>query len=232
MTSIKPTKLCIWTLILFGSSFAIACSGSSSSSGGSADATTPVTCEMDGTQYNADDSIPAGDGCNTCVCGEDGEINGCTEIACDPKECKPEDCGPQLGVPNQLCPDGVTMAGPGPCALQENGEWAVKAPDGHFYDITPETWEAYQGDRDIDFDPNLRANLTLQQRFAGQSDQLPSDMRIPSMGQIPYLDWLGNEAAVPKLGMMSEREAVTVLQRYMPAWHINLLRARAPACAL
>ena len=114
-------------------------------------------------------------------------------------------------------------------ALQENGQWAVMAPDGHFYDITEESWAQYQGgDRDIDFDPSLRADLTVQQQFAARSDQLPGDMRIPALGQIPDLDWLGNETTLPPLGMMSEAEAVTVLQRYMPIWHINLIRARAP----
>ena len=28
------------------------------------------------------ESVPAGDGCNTCICNEDGTLGGCTLIAC------------------------------------------------------------------------------------------------------------------------------------------------------
>jgi hypothetical protein len=113
-------------------------------------------------------------------------------------------------------------------ALQDNGQWAVQAPDGQFYDITEENWEAYQGDRDVDFDSSTRANITLQQRFASQNDQLPSDMRIPELGAVPDLDWVGKQETVPPLGGMSEREAIGVLRRYMPPWHINLFVSLAP----
>lgn len=42
------------------------------------------------------------------------------------KTCKPEDCGPQMGMPNTLCPDGVTMSGPGECVPTESGcGWEV-----------------------------------------------------------------------------------------------------------
>jgi hypothetical protein len=30
--------------------------------------------------------------------------------------CTKAECGPELGMPNYLCPDGKTVAGPGPCA--------------------------------------------------------------------------------------------------------------------
>ena len=30
----------------------------------------------------------------------------------------PNACGPALGMPNHLCPDGKTVAGPGPCIDQ------------------------------------------------------------------------------------------------------------------
>jgi hypothetical protein len=116
-------------------------------------------------------------------------------------------------------------------ALQDNGQWAVMAPDGYFYDITEESWSAYLGDRDIDFDPSLRANVTVQQQFAARSDQLPADMRIPKLGQIPDLDGIGGDngdVAFAPLGGMSQKDAITVLQRYMPVWHINLIQRRAP----
>jgi hypothetical protein len=38
-----------------------------------------------------------------------------------PKTCQPEDCGPQPGMPNSLCPDGVTMSGPGACVATGSG---------------------------------------------------------------------------------------------------------------
>ena len=28
------------------------------------------------------ESVPAGDGCNTCICNEDGTLGGCTLIGC------------------------------------------------------------------------------------------------------------------------------------------------------
>jgi hypothetical protein len=40
-----------------------------------------VTCEMDGETYVSGESWPAGDGCNTCGCFDDGSV-GCTEMAC------------------------------------------------------------------------------------------------------------------------------------------------------
>jgi len=67
----------------------------------------------------------ADDGCNTCECTEEGTW-ACTDMAC-PKECGDDDCGPALGMPNYLCPDGVTMAGPGDCILQEDDQcgWEI-----------------------------------------------------------------------------------------------------------
>jgi hypothetical protein len=51
---------------------------------------------------------------------------GCENGAClpDPNEsCEQteEVCGPAMGAPNYLCDDGVTVAGPGPCEVQEDG---------------------------------------------------------------------------------------------------------------
>lgn len=46
--------------------------------------------------------------------------------------CAPEDCGPTLGMPNWLCDDGVTVAGPGACAATEEGDCAweiIDCPD-------------------------------------------------------------------------------------------------------
>ena len=38
-------------------------------------------CTYQGQSYNAGDSFPAGDGCNSCSCDEGGSVS-CTEIAC------------------------------------------------------------------------------------------------------------------------------------------------------
>ncbi len=43
-----------------------------------------------------------------------------------PKACKAEDCGPKPGMPNVLCPDGVTMSGPGECVASGSGcAWEI-----------------------------------------------------------------------------------------------------------
>ncbi len=39
-------------------------------------------------------------------------------------ECMDADCGPPLGMPNYLCSDGVTVAGPGDCVETEDGSCA------------------------------------------------------------------------------------------------------------
>jgi hypothetical protein len=39
------------------------------------------TCEWDGQTYDVGETFPAGDGCNSCHCNEDGEVT-CTLLAC------------------------------------------------------------------------------------------------------------------------------------------------------
>ncbi len=39
------------------------------------------TCEYEGTTYEAGDSFADSDGCNTCMCDEDGLVS-CTTMAC------------------------------------------------------------------------------------------------------------------------------------------------------
>jgi hypothetical protein len=56
-----------------GGSGASAGTGSGGGGGG--------TCEWMDHTYSPGDSFPAGDGCNTCTCGEDGAV-GCTEADC------------------------------------------------------------------------------------------------------------------------------------------------------
>ncbi len=41
----------------------------------------PTTCVVDGVEHAPGDTFPADDGCNTCTCGDDGEVS-CTLIGC------------------------------------------------------------------------------------------------------------------------------------------------------
>ncbi len=60
--------------------------------------------------------------------------------------------------------DRAADAHAGVFAMQDNGEWAILAEDGKFYDITDETWDSYLKDKDVDFDPNkLASGLTAEQ---------------------------------------------------------------------
>lgn len=68
-----------------------------------------IACAYNGERYEAGQSFPAEDGCNTCTCGEDGQI-GCTEIACPAAqgidECQvAEDCLDQ-GIDTSFCSEG------------------------------------------------------------------------------------------------------------------------------
>ena len=88
----------------------------------------PLQCTYDGVTYEIGETVPSED-CNTCTCSEpeSGGTEGliaCTTIAC---ACAPDDCGPALGMPNYLCDDGETMAGPGDCEMQDSGScgWTV-----------------------------------------------------------------------------------------------------------
>ena len=69
-----------------------------------------------------------------------------------PVPCTPDACGPTLGVPNMLCDDGVTVAGPGDCERQGNGQcgWTmVECPD----DPEPCTPDECNGDQAADRAP-------------------------------------------------------------------------------
>lgn len=60
-----------------GACTAAFCDADAGSGGSSA------TCTWNGVVYKAGDSIPAGDGCNTCGCNPDGTV-ACTAMACSP----------------------------------------------------------------------------------------------------------------------------------------------------
>jgi hypothetical protein len=45
-------------------------------------------CEYDGERYRVGETFPATDGCNTCRCGERGDVE-CTLIACPPQDAGP-----------------------------------------------------------------------------------------------------------------------------------------------
>lgn len=62
-----------------------------------------------------------------CTCDGRTVSNDCyaagrgVNVAYPGECCTVEACGPQLGMPNYLCEDGVTVAGPGPCRRNEDG---------------------------------------------------------------------------------------------------------------
>jgi hypothetical protein len=81
-------------------------------------------------------TIPAGLCAATCSeaadCPRGGEGFRCQRGLClsDTVEegCQPADCGPAPGIPNTLCPDGRTVAGPtGRCVETRSGhcEWEI-----------------------------------------------------------------------------------------------------------
>jgi hypothetical protein len=94
---------------------------------------TPTLCNADGAcvpvrdpaELMCDDArcdpgsqIPAGDGCNNCLCPESGlraEANECTEIACGHPDCLARDCGsmcdPNAGKSGDPDADGQGAAG-------------------------------------------------------------------------------------------------------------------------
>ena len=45
-----------------------------------------VECEYEGQTYEPGDDFPAADGCNSCTCGDDGEV-ACTLVDCPPLRC-------------------------------------------------------------------------------------------------------------------------------------------------
>ena len=71
--------------------------------------------------------------------------------------------------------DAATDAHAGVFALQDNGEWAILADDGKFYDITDETWSDYLKDKDVDFDPNKVARGITEHQVAVADDR---DLRL------------------------------------------------------
>jgi hypothetical protein len=80
--------------------------------------------------------------------------------------------------------DADNRADAGIFALTPSGEWAVMGRDGHFYDITDESWEAYKKDPDVDLSTTKRVNITVQQGFAAHGDKLPADWLMPAIGQV------------------------------------------------
>jgi len=64
--------------------------------------------------------------CPNGMSSEDTDGDGCDDVCVN--LCPDEACGPALGIPNYLCPDGQTWAGPtDQCIANENGQcgWEV-----------------------------------------------------------------------------------------------------------
>ncbi len=73
-----------------------------------------VICKYNGKEYKEGESFPAGDGCNTCICGSNGVPN-CTKIACP----TPEQCG---GIAGLTCkdPSDFCKFSAGTCKVSDN----------------------------------------------------------------------------------------------------------------
>ena len=71
--------------------------------------------------------------------------------------------------------DRAKDAHAGVFAMQDNGEWAILADDGKFYDITDETWDSYLKDKDVDFDPTKLAQGLTEDQLAVADDR---DIRL------------------------------------------------------
>ena len=67
--------------------------------------------------------------------------------------------------------DAADHASAGIFALQENGQWAIMAKDGKFYDVKDESWQAYLRDKDVDFDPFSMAKGLTEKQIAVADDR-------------------------------------------------------------
>jgi hypothetical protein len=67
--------------------------------------------------------------------------------------------------------DAAADASAGVFALQENGQWAIMAKDGKFYDVRDESWQSYLKDKDVDFDPNSMAKGLTEKQIAVADDR-------------------------------------------------------------
>lgn len=141
MSMHRPFASLLFLFLSLSLATLVACGDEDCVDCGEDSAPTISPCVVDDLSYEVGESVPSGD-CNTCACSDpgDGTTEGvvtCTTMAC---ACSPEDCGPALGMPNYLCDDGVTMAGPGDCELQEGGAcgWTV-------VQCPPEGYDACEG---------------------------------------------------------------------------------------
>lgn len=115
------------------------------------------------------DEMPAPDGCNTCVCGDDG-FWACTEIGCDPTA--GSDSGGSDTVGGE-CEDGTTMPAPDGCneCYCENGMWActlMGCPDTDGGDTDGDTTDPFSNngihvcDDSVPFDPLVVNGATIE----------------------------------------------------------------------
>jgi hypothetical protein len=90
------------------------CSGSVSNGNGGG-------CDYNGKEYAVGDKFPASDGCNSCSCGERGEVQ-CTLIGCDPTP----DSGPYCTVGDKRYAPGAQVSNDGcnTCSCLSSGDVA------------------------------------------------------------------------------------------------------------
>jgi hypothetical protein len=105
-------------------------------------------------------------------------------------------------------------------ALTPSGEWAVMGRDGHFYDITPESWAAYKQDPDVDLAKGKQVKLTVQQGFAAHADQFPDDWMMPAVGEVS----VENKPVGPE----ERRQQMSELSKILPISHMKLINESQP----
>jgi hypothetical protein len=86
-----------------------------------------VACEFNGMTFQPGDEFPAGDGCNSCFCSDEGDVS-CTRSVCPdagvidgPAACNPSGgcstgvaCGAVCCAAGERCDEGVCRCGSAP----------------------------------------------------------------------------------------------------------------------
>ena len=92
----------------------------------------PCTCQPARGTCTTDATCGAGERCDLSACRLPPAPAAATAPTCDTAK-----CGPQLGIPNQICPDGSTAGPTGRCLLHADGScgWEVTSCPSDCYGI-------------------------------------------------------------------------------------------------